>query len=201
MKEKIAGVAGLDQAAADRRALSHRAQDGPESELRNPTANVLTISVLTNDAAEQLPIIDVQAQAVDADRAAALANAAAKGLGEYLDSKAAAEAVSEARRLRVRALGAATAQAVSHGPGRMMSLVATIVVFCGLCGGLLAVRSLAQGWRAATAFDGAGFDAEESSMLFPDARMDPPPRCRWCRRPKMPKMPTMPKMSTMPTTS
>ena len=41
----------------------------------------------------KLPIIDVQAQAVDADRAAALANAAAKGLGEYLDSKAAAEAV------------------------------------------------------------------------------------------------------------
>ena len=39
----------------------------------------------------------------------------------------------------------------------------------------VAVRSLAQGWRAATAFDGAGFDAEESSMLFPDARMDPPP--------------------------
>ena len=77
-KQLVAGVQPADDAAIG------AAQSSPDS-------HVLTAAVLINHDLElvELPIIEVGAQAPTAARAAKLANAAAKGLNEYLDSKAA----------------------------------------------------------------------------------------------------------------
>jgi hypothetical protein len=120
---------------------------------QGPNVNLLTTSVLTNDSGEQLPIIEVTAQAPDAERAARLANAAVAGLGDYLDSKAAVERVSDARRLRVRGLGAAGAREALRGPSQVVALAAAIFIFVFECALLLVISALARGWRAASEQD------------------------------------------------
>jgi hypothetical protein len=121
-----------------------------------PNINLLTTSVLTNDAGEELPIIEVTAQAPDAQKAARLANAAVAGLSDYLDSKAAVERVSDARRLRVRGLGAAGARETTKGPSQVIALAAAIFIFGFECAILLVVSALARGWQAASEHDEDG---------------------------------------------
>ena len=60
----------------------------PPAHVKDPRAYVLKTSVVSNEDGVQLPIIAVDTQAPDANRAAALANAAAAGLKEYLDARA-----------------------------------------------------------------------------------------------------------------
>jgi capsular polysaccharide biosynthesis protein len=107
---------------------------------------------LTSDMAE-LPIIRVRTQAPDVAQAIKLANAAVQGLTEYLDGKAADEGVSSQRRLRVRALGTAQGHTSTRGPGRMMGVAVSIVVFAMGCGLILALTALIGGWRAAVALE------------------------------------------------
>src|SRR4029079_2411478 len=57
------------------------------------TSDVLVIHTLNDDSGEPLPIIGVDAQAVDGERAARLASAAVAGLQDYLKSKYAATGV------------------------------------------------------------------------------------------------------------
>jgi hypothetical protein len=123
---------------------------------KGPKINLLTTSVLTNDAGEELPIIEVTAQAPDAQKAARLANAAVAGLSDYLDSKAAVEQVSDAKRLRVRGLGAAGAREETKGPSQVLALAAAIFIFGFECTILLVVSALARGWRAASEQDEHG---------------------------------------------
>ncbi len=125
----------------------------PEA-LRDHDANILTMSVLTDDIGGQLPIIDIDAQAVDAKRAAALANAAVTGLQDYLATKAAADKVDDARRLQARALGAAQAADVARGPSPVLAAFAAILLFGLLCGLLLVVSALVRVWRVASDVEG-----------------------------------------------
>lgn len=113
-------------------------------------ANLLTMSVLTDDIGGQLPIIDIDAQATDARTAAALANAAVAGLQDYLVTKAAADRVDDARRLQARALGAAQAADVARGPSAILAAFVTIFLFVLLCGLLLLVSNLVRVWRMAS---------------------------------------------------
>lgn len=151
VKAAIAKRAGLDP---DRLLTVTPAAIEPtaitESELRNPRANILTIRVLTNDAGEQLPIIDIDAQAIDAGHAATLANAAVTGLEEYLDSKATDDQVADAKRLRVRPLGEALGRDEARGPSKVLALMAACFIFATLCAILLLLGALARGWRAAS---------------------------------------------------
>jgi hypothetical protein len=113
----------------------------------DPTADLLSVDVMTNDAGEELPIIDVDAQAPTAVGAARLADSAVAGLQDYLNSKAAAERVPEAHRLRVRGLGGAQGRYISRGPGVALALVAVIFIFGFLCSMLLLFLALARRWR------------------------------------------------------
>ena len=121
-------------------------------------AYTLTTAVVVNSDLSELPIIKVDAQAPTTAAAAKLANAAVTGLNDYLDSKAAAESVSDGRRLRVTGLGSALARDVTLGPGRLMGLVTAIFVFLCGCATLLLVSALISAWRQAD----ADADAAES---------------------------------------
>jgi hypothetical protein len=117
----------------------------------DPHASVLALSVATNDAGAQLPIIDVETRASDPARAAALANAAVSGLADYLDSRAAAERVPDSRRLQLRRLGGAQAEELTLGPGTLIAFASGLLIFSAECALLLLVVGLARGWRTAMA--------------------------------------------------
>lgn len=126
--------------------------------LRNPNIHLLTTRVVSNVDGEQLPIIEIEAQAPDAARATALANATVTGLSDYLKARAAAgEEVDARRRLRVSGLGTAQATESTRGPGRALALGAAVFVFLAGCGAILLVSALTRGWRQA--------DAEERSAV------------------------------------
>ena len=110
----------------------------------------LTMSVLTNTDMIELPIINVDTRAPSPALAAKLANAAAYGLSEYLDSKAAAERVAAAERLRVKTFGAAQGTTASRGPGRLLALAATIFIFLVGCALIVVCSVLASAWRRET---------------------------------------------------
>jgi len=130
----------------------------------NPHAKVLTTTVVTNDVGEQLPIIDVEAQAPDIATAARLADAAVAGLGDYLDSKAAIESVPDARRLRVTGLGAAQAHVEQRGRSYLIANATALLVFILLCALLLAFGAVVRGWRAAAKEEDDG-DASERPAI------------------------------------
>lgn len=120
----------------------------------NPQATVLTTRVPVT-AGDQLPIIQIEAQAPDASRAARLADAAVSGLRDYLDSQAALEKVPDARRLRVTGLGAAQADTAVRGPRLILTVVAAIFLFAAGCALILAIAALVRGWQQAAASDAA----------------------------------------------
>ena len=171
VKAAIAKRAGLDQ---DRllTVTPSAAESGSVSpaQLRNPRANIVKIRALTNDTGEQLPIIDVDAQAPDARGAAALANATVSGLAAYLDHKATVDGVSESRRLRVRALGTSQGSLISRGPGGLIGVIVSIVLFATLSGLVLFAGALGRGWRAASdAEDAPSADAGVAARQEPHA--------------------------------
>jgi hypothetical protein len=120
---------------------------------KSPKAHILTTSVLTNDVGQELPIIDVQAQAPNAAAAARLADASVAGLGDYLDSRAATDKVPDAGRLNTTGLGAAQTHEEQRGPGSVIAFGISIFVFAVLCSLLIAISSLARGWRLASSED------------------------------------------------
>lgn len=125
----------------------------PDSAAVTPTKNsyVLTTEVLTVPNGGWLPIIEVSTQAPDAARAKRLADAAVGGLTGFLDSKAAADAVPDADRLRVGPLGVAQAREETRGPRLLFSLIAMVFVFVAGCATTLGVASVVRGLRAGEA--------------------------------------------------
>jgi hypothetical protein len=123
-----------------------------ESPVRHSrTADVLIIHTLNDDSGEPLPIIGVDAQAANGERAARLASAAVAGLQGYLKSKYAGNGVPPDRQLRVRALSVPQGRDVIRGPSTMIGIGVAILVFVLLCALLLVVLAIARQWRAAWA--------------------------------------------------
>ena len=120
-----------------------------------PTAkdHVLTTRLVANADGEPLPIIEIEAQAPSAAGAGRLAEAAVAGLDSYLDSKAAVEEVSDARRLRVTGMGAPVVREAVRGPGRAIALGAAVFVFLAGCAAILIGSALVRGWRSASAHE------------------------------------------------
>jgi hypothetical protein len=141
-------------------------------------AHVLTTRVVSTFDGARLPIIEIEAQAPDAARAAKLADAAVTGLRDYLDSKAASEEVPDADRLRVSGLGSPQARDVVRGPKNIFAVAAVLFVFALGCGAILGTLALIRGWRIAAAmedepleWDDAG-DAQEGDMASFDELFD-----------------------------
>jgi hypothetical protein len=125
------------------------AETSPAVRTPTPRSRVLMTSVVMNPSGEDLPIIQIQAQAADAARAAKLAAAAVTGLRDYLSSKAALQRVPDAKRLRVDGLGAPQARDVTRGPRRLFALIAALLVFGAGCAAIVAGPKLASAWRSA----------------------------------------------------
>lgn len=100
-----------------------------------------------------LPIIQVQAQAPDAEQAARLANASVVSLGSYLKSVATAQNVPQRKQIVVSSMGSAQARDVTRGPRRIYGLLAAMFVFGLVCAGIIVAEGLARGWRKAAAIE------------------------------------------------
>jgi hypothetical protein len=141
---------------------------GPPPQLNDPRAYILKTSVVSNQDGLQLPIIAVDTQAPDAAHAAAVANAAAAGLKQYLDARAMRTGVPDGKRLQVRSLGVAQARDVLRGPGLFLAVVAAMFFFGLLCGTLLLLVAFQRGWRAA-----GSRDEDAPVQSFHDSHSDP----------------------------
>jgi hypothetical protein len=125
------------------------AESSPADSSPKPRANVLTTKVVENTAGDQLPIIEIEAQAANAQAAARLANAAVTGMRDYLDTKAALQQVPDAKRLQVSGLGSPQARDVVRGPRDLFAVAAAVFVFLLGCATILGFSALVRGWRAA----------------------------------------------------
>jgi hypothetical protein len=151
-------------------------EPAPVSKAPSPRASVLTTRVVTNTGGDQLPIIEIEAQAPTQEGATRLAAAATSGLRDYLNSKAALQRVPNADRLQVTGLGAPVASRVGRGPSNTIAFVVVIFTFLLGCAGMLAALALVRAWRAASVRERRGGDA----LLFDDVAPEPsagaPPR-------------------------
>jgi hypothetical protein len=147
IKSEIARRAGLPPAelegVAKTAALPAAGATPPD-----PRGYVLTTDVLSSQDGERLPIIEIEAQAPDAAKAAALADAAVTGLREHLDSKAAADQVKTTDRLQLNPLGGPQARDVVRGPRMALAIAAGIFVFLAGCATILGFFALVRAWRA-----------------------------------------------------
>jgi hypothetical protein len=162
-------------------------EPAPVSKPPDPRAFVLTTRVVTNTGGDQLPIIEIEAQAPDAPSAARLGAAAVSGLRDYLDSKAALQQIPNADRLQVTGLGAPVASTVVRGPSDMLAVIVVIFVFGFGCVCILGGLALVRGWRSASAREQPGGDVDvllfeengASSAEGEPARSAPGPSDNW----------------------
>jgi len=131
------------------------ADSEPASVAVTPTRRdfVLKTRVVTNAGGDQLPIIEISAQAPDRVAAARLGGAAVEGLRDYLDSRAARERIADVDRLQVTGLGAPQAVVEARGPSPLFAIVVAIGVFLLGCAGLISVLALTRSWLAASLED------------------------------------------------
>ena len=143
----------------DRQARRHHSEpplrDGQERQQTDVTdrpqgreAHVLTTNVLQDSNGKDLPIIQIEAQAPDAKQAARLADGAVDSLRDYLATKAAAEQVPDARRLKVEGFGPAQSSVEKRGPGLIMAIAAGLFVFALGCAAILGIAALVSALRA-----------------------------------------------------
>jgi hypothetical protein len=166
IKASIAKRAGLRSDQFD--AISESAAETSPA-VATPAARspVLMTSVVTNAAGDDLPIIQIQAQAADAPRAARLAAAAVEGLRDYLDTKAAEQRVPGAKRLQVDGLGPPQARDVTRGPRRLIALIVALVVAIGGCAGIVVGSRIAAAWREEQADEQPGEPAGQEPVAAP----------------------------------
>src|SRR3954471_22159860 len=164
IKDSIARRAHLRPGQFD--AISESAAETSPA-VAKPTARsrVLMTSVVMNAAGDDLPIIQIQAQAGDAQQAAALASAGVNGLRDFLDTKAAQQRVPGAKRLRVNGLGPPQARDVTRGPRRLFALIAALFVTLAGCAAIVLASRLAAAWREEPAERLPDVPVEELSTL------------------------------------
>ena len=126
---------------------------------------VLSTQVLTNSTGDQLPIIRLATQAPSRAGAEKLASAALAGLSQYLNSKAALERIPDADRLQVDGLGIPQAGTEVRGPSNLIAVLVFVVVFVLGCAGILSVRALVRGWRAAAVREQLGDEGQHDQPI------------------------------------
>jgi len=134
-----------------------------------PRDSVLTTRVVSTSDGDRIPIIEIEAQAPDAQRAAALADAAVAGLRDYINSKAAGEAVVDTKRLHVSSLGKAQARGMTRGPSLLIALALALLVFVAGCAAILVITAVVRGWSAAARAD--EWDADDFDPGFENTHL------------------------------
>lgn len=142
-------------------------------------AYILTTHTLIDQTNNPLPIIQFTTQGPNAAGALRLANATITGLQAYLNTKAAAEKIPEAGRLRITGMGTPQVTTESRGPTALIAILAATVVFVLGCAAIVGLPILARGWRAAAAIE----EQESDGTLAPDDEVEPGPAL--ARRPAL----------------
>jgi hypothetical protein len=171
-KAAIAKHAGVAPDKLIMIAPTERNQKAQPPRHHSRTADVLAIHALSNDSGEPLPIIGVDAEAANGERAAKLAKAAVAGLEDYLKSKAVADGVPPDRQLLVRALSVAQGRDVTRGPTTMIAIGVVILVFGLLCALLLVGLAIARQWRVVSAAEGLGSGGAARTWPEPDVAVE-----------------------------
>lgn len=171
VKDAIAREAGLRSEQLVAGSLSTGGAE--EQQTLDKSSFSLTTGVVLNSDMAELPIIRVEAQAPDTERAIALADAAVTGLGNYLDSRAKSQRIDDTRRLQVSGLGRAQGHEAARGNGKVAAIAAAVFVFVSGCVAILLISALVKGWRAAAALE-REFDDEFSYADLFNEDLDSP---------------------------
>ena len=140
-------LAGVTAAATEPSASG----PAPVSAPSGPHVYALTTEILTDNAGNNLPIIQLSAQAPTATAASRLANAAITSLNAYVVSKAAVERIPHSDRLDINALNSSPAATEVRGPSKIIGVVVVLLVILIGCATILGIQALVRGWRAASA--------------------------------------------------
>lgn len=110
------------------------------------------------DSDPELPIVVAYAEAPSAGVATALAEGAASGLAEYVETIQDQQAIPEKRRVTIRQLGSTTAAPVTAGASGKIAAFVFLVVFGLWCLAILGVRRLRDAWEESAAAHPPGPD-------------------------------------------
>ncbi len=144
----------------------------PVSAPSGANAYVLNTQILTDAAGDNLPIIQLSAQAPTAAAANRLANAAIAGLSAYVSTRAAAERIPDSDRLQITGLNATPGTTDDRGPtGTVAAIIMFVVFFLGCCF-LLGGQGLVRAWRAAAASERQDALEAENPAPAPAPRED-----------------------------
>ncbi len=163
VKAKIAEAAGLPPGALFGNSKS--ATDGLPAPKPPRGAPVLTTQVVVTNYSTQLPLIEIEAQAGDAATAARIADAAVKGLRDYLGKQATDARVPVGRRVRVTPLGQTQVETAVRGPKTIFAFIAAILVFGFGCAAIIVVSAVIRAWRRASAEERRRPDADAAPVV------------------------------------
>jgi hypothetical protein len=96
-----------------------------------------------------VPILDIYAQAPNADAAGKLANASVDGLADYLRALAASERTPRNLQVTIRQLGRARGQVLNKGARLQLAIVTFIIAFGLACLAAIVIARVRRGWVVA----------------------------------------------------
>jgi hypothetical protein len=108
---------------------------------------------LSIQANPTVPILDIYAQAPNAQRAAVLANAAVDGLRSYLASLAVTERIPPKDQIRLLQLGHAHGTVINQGIDWQAAFLVFLLTFSFACASTIFLSRIHRGWRVATLAD------------------------------------------------
>jgi hypothetical protein len=172
LKDQIARAAAIDPRTFVADAPSLGPTEKPstvEVAQAGPRGNAMTVYYN-----ETLPIITAEAQAATEHVAARIASSAIDELSRYLTSVGAKDRVPDVRRLVVKPLGPARHATVKRGPSPLVVAVATLLLFCAWCAGIIVATRVARRWRQVAADEQRG-ELADAAGPGGSGQPEPPP--------------------------
>ncbi len=105
---------------------------------------------LTIEANATVPVLDIYAQAPDAQSAALLANTAVHQLRAYLSELAVSQRTPESHQVRLLQLGRAEGEVINAGIDVQVAMLVFVIAFMIACATLIVVSRIRSGWQAET---------------------------------------------------
>jgi len=105
---------------------------------------------LTIEANATVPVLDIYAQAPDAETAALLANTTVQQLRSYLAKLAVSERTPESHQVRLLQLGRAEGQVINAGIDVQVAVLVFVIAFMVACATMIVVSRVRDGWQAET---------------------------------------------------
>jgi hypothetical protein len=95
-----------------------------------------------------VPVLEISTTAPTAEAAARLANGAVLGTEDYLNSVAAREAISGAKRIKLEQLGQAKGEVINEGVSAKVAVLSFLIALTLSCFTVLLIARIRRGWAA-----------------------------------------------------